>query len=464
VKKMLCGVVTGPSFEEVQQQIEQACQYADSVELRWDCFNSLDFKISCPIPKIFTLRPLSQGGFYRGSESSRLQHLEKLLELKPDYVDLEYNVSNEDLKRFKKHPVKIILSYHDFDSTPDDLEGLFSNLKKRKADLYKIATYANSTLDSLRMLNFIKKYSTHLIGLCTGEYGTITRILNHWSYASICEPIAKGQLSLKELMECYRFKNIDNETAIFGLIGDPVDKSPSNITHNNVFNLYNQNAVYVKMRITVDELKTFFEEIKSLNFKGLSVTMPLKEAVMPHLDAIDTKASSIGAVNTIVFKDDQKIGFNTDCTGAMNAIEEKMCVKGKKVYILGAGGSAKAIALGATLKGADVTIFNRTEKPNTKQLHEITNDYDILINCTPDEMPVSSDIIKENSIVMDIKSVPKWTELLKVANAKNCALIFGYDMFIHQAIGQFELWSNSLTFSCKNEDLLTIMHANAEKS
>lgn len=449
---MLCGVVTGPSFKEVQQQIEEAVQYADSVELRWDCFNSLDFKINCPIPMIFTLRPLSQRGFYKGSEASRLQDLEKLLELKPDYVDLEYTVSDEDLIRFKKHPVKIILSYHDFEHTPDDLEGLFANLKKKPADFYKIATHANTTLDSLRMLNFVKNAGINVIGICMGEYGTITRIINHWSYASIGEPIAKGQLSLKELVECYRFKSINNETNLFGLIGDPVDKSPSNITHNNVFNLFNQNAVYVKMGITVDELGTFFKEIKSLNFKGLSVTMPLKEAVMPFLDAIDPKASSIGAVNTLVFKGGQKIGFNTDCTGAMSAIEEKMCIKGKRVFIIGAGGSAKAIALGTTLKGAHVTIFNRTLKPNTKQLDEITNDYDLLINCTPDEMPIPTDIIKENSVIMDIKSVPKWTELLKVADAKNCTLIFGYDMFIHQAIGQFELWSDSLTFSCKKED------------
>lgn len=449
---MLCGVVTGPSFEEVQEQIEQACQYADSVELRWDYFDSLDFKISCPIPMIFTLRPLSQGGFYKKSEITRLQDLEKLLELKPDYVDLEYTVSDEDLIRFKQYPVKIILSYHDFESTPDDLEGLFANFKKRKTDFYKIATHAKSTLDSLRMLNFTKKSSDHVIGLCMGEYGIITRILNHWSYASIGEPIAKGQLSLKELVECYRFKSINDETALFGLIGDPVDKSPSNITHNNVFIFYNQNALYVKMRITSDELETFFKEIKLLNFKGLSVTMPLKEAVMPFLDAIDKKASSIGAVNTIVLKYNQKIGFNTDCKGALAAIEEKICVKGKKVFFIGAGGSAKAIALGVTLKGADVTIFNRTKKPNTKHLNEITSDYDLLINCTPDEMPISPDIIKEKSVVMDIRSVPKWTNLLIEAKAKNCTLIFGYDMFIHQAIGQFELWQNPLAFSCKKED------------
>ncbi len=452
MKKMLCGVVTGPSLKEVQQQIEEAVQYADSVELRWDCFDSLDFKISCPIPMIFTLRPLSQGGFYKGSETSRLQHLEKLLEQKPDYVDLEFTVLDEDLKRFEKYPVKIILSYHDFECTPDDLEGLLANLKKKPADFYKIATHANTTLDSLRMLNFSKNAGKQVIGICMGDYGTITRILNHWSYASIGQPIARGQLSLKELMECYRFKSINDETAIFGLIGDPVDKSPSNFTHNNVFSFYNQNAVYVKMRITADELDAFFKEIKSLNFKGLSVTMPLKEAVMPFLDTIDTKASSIGAVNTIIFQDDKKIGFNTDCTGALAAIEEKMCVKGKKIFIIGAGGSAKAIASEALLKGADVTIFNRTLKPNTKHLNEITNDYDLLINCTPDEMPISPEIIKEQSVIMDIKSVPKWTTLLVEAKLKNCTLIFGYEMFIHQAIGQFELWSNSLTFSCKKED------------
>lgn len=434
---MLCGVVTGPSLEEINVQIEQATKYADVLEFRWDCFDSLDFEINCPLPKIFTLRPITQGGFYAGNEDSRFKDLEKLLKQKPDYVDLEYTVPHKTLNAFRKYPVKIILSYHDFKATPKDLDKLIADLKQKPAYLYKIATFANSTLDALRMLNFNKRTGSQVIGLCMGEYGMITRILNHFSYATIDDnkQISPGQLSLEILSECYRFNSINQETAIYGLIGDPVDKSVSHFTHNKVFAHLNENAVYVKMRIVKEELESFFEEIKTLNFKGLSVTMPLKEVVMPFLDEIDENAILISAVNTIVIKDQKKMGFNTDGIGAMIAIDEKMSIKGKNVSILGAGGSAKAIAFTAKQKGAHVTIFNR------HTLLEMDTSYDLLINCTPHEMPITSEQIKLNSVIMDIKSIPKWTELLLAAKDKNCDLIFGYDMFVNQALEQFKLWS-----------------------
>lgn len=449
---MLCGVITGPSLKEIQNQITKASLSADILELRWDCFESLDFVIHCTLPMIFTLRPLSQGGHYLKDEESRLQELERLMQAKPGYVDLEYTIPIDSIKELqKKFPeVKIILSYHNFDYTPDDLSGVLASLKQKPADLYKIATMANSTIDALRMLNFTKKTGAKVIGLCMGECGVITRILNHFTYASIDNQYASklSQLSLDTLTLDYRYKSLNSETDIYGLIGNPVDKSPSHTTHNKVFEFYNLNAVYIKMNIQPQELWAFFKEIKSLNFKGLSVTMPLKEAVMPYLDELDSKAHSISAVNTIVFKHKKLIGHNTDCTGALLAIEEKTAVKSKNILIIGAGGSAKAIAFELLLRGANVTILNRNiEKAMSLasvlncaggSLDDIKTHYDILINCTPDEMPINTSYVIEGSYVMDIKIHP--TVLQNIAQGKNCSIIFGYDMFVYQAIEQFKLW------------------------
>lgn len=449
---MLCGVITGPSLNEIQNQIAEASLSADILEIRWDCFDSLEFEITCKLPMIFTLRPLSQGGHYLKSEEIRLQELERLMQAKPGFVDLEYTIPIDFIQELqKKFPeVKIILSYHNFDYTPDDLSGVLAFLKQKPVDLYKIATMANSTIDALRMLNFTKSTGSNVIGLCMGEYGVITRILNHFTYASLNDHYASklSQLSLDTLINCYRYKSLNSETDIYGLIGNPVEKSPSNITHNRVFEFHNLNAVYIKMNIKPQELEAFFKEIKSLNFKGLSVTMPLKEAVMPFLDEIDSKAHAISAVNTIVFKDKKLIGYNTDCTGALLAIEEKTSVKSKDILIIGAGGSAKAIAFEAILRGAYVTILNRNiEKALSVasllncaggSLDDIKTHYDILINCTPGEMPIDASHIIEGSYVMDIKIHP--TVLLNIAKEKGCSLIFGYDMFVYQAIEQFKLW------------------------
>lgn len=449
---MLCGVITGPSLNEIQNQIAEASLSADILEIRWDCFDSLEFEVTSKLPMIFTLRPISQGGHYLKSEEIRLQELERLMQAKPGFVDLEYTIPIDSIKELqKKFPeIKTILSYHNFDNTPIDLNEVFASLKQKPADFYKIATMANTTIDALRMLNFAKKIGSKVIGLCMGEYGIITRILNHFTYACLDDKHASklSQLSLDALINCYRYKSLNSETDIYGLIGDPVDKSPSNITHNRVFGFYNLNAVYIKLNIESNELEAFFKEIESLNFRGLSVTMPLKESVMPHLDEIDSKAHAISAVNTIVFKDNKLIGYNTDCTGALLAIEEKTFVKNKNILIIGAGGSAKAIAFEAILRGANVTILNRNIEKALRvasilgctggSLNDIKTHYDILINCTPEEMPIDASYIIEASYVMDIKIHP--TVLQNIAEEKNCSIIFGYDMFVNQAVGQFQLW------------------------
>jgi len=454
---MLCCVITGPSYVDVLTQINEASKDADILELRWDCFDSLDFKIHSQLPMIFTLRPLSQGGKYAKNEESRLESLEQLLELRPDYVDLEYTIPLRIIKKLqKKFPsVKTILSFHDFNKTAIDLNELLKDLEKKPADFYKIATFANSTIDALRMVNFSKQKGPKVIGLCMGELGAISRILNHFTYCSLKNnSLSLGLLSLESLIDCYRYKSINAKTKIYGLIGNPVDKSFSDITHNKVFDFYDLDAVYIKMNVKIDELRCFFKEIKTLNFMGLSVTMPLKEAVLPYLNKIDSKAFAISAVNTIVCENQNLTGFNTDCTGAIDAIEEKIAVKNKHILIIGAGGSARAIAYEAVLRQANVTILNRNLKKALKIAEELcckggsindiktyyVNGYDILINCTPNELPFDPLFILDHVVVMDIQSFPKWTKLLLEAKNKNCDIIFGFEMFVNQAIGQFQHW------------------------
>ncbi len=464
---VLCAVITGPSNDDVQEQIAHALKYADMLEFRADCYNFLDFKINFTIPFIITLRSVEEVGYYNGSEDLRYKEILQLLALKPNYIDLEHTTDLNFIQKIKiHHPlVKIILSYHDFVQTPENLNEILNDMKKKPADLYKIACKANSTLDALRMLKFVKEFPENVIGLCMGEYGTITRIINTWTYACINEKSAsaEGQLTLEILNDNYHFKSLNKDTAIYGLIGNPVDQSISHITHNRFFRAEKLNAVYVKMLIKEEELNSFFKEIRSLNFKGLSVTMPLKQAVIPYLDEIDQKAFLISAVNTIVIKEDQLIGFNTDSSGALLALENITPVKNKKILIIGAGGACRAIAYESIQKGADCTILNRNLEKALKiakdfQCHADSLDkienylfYDILINCTPMEMPFDSLYIKEETIVMDIRL--KRTMLLDEAILKKCIPIEGYEMFFYQALGQFKLWFES--FTCASEQELT---------
>ncbi|HEV8050904.1 MAG TPA: shikimate dehydrogenase [Parachlamydiaceae bacterium] len=469
---MICIVIKGPSFQEAREQISKAMECADVVELRLDGFESLDLaalqklRSQFRISMIFTLRSKIQGGSYIQSEENRLADILSLMQLKPEFVDLENHIPLQFIDEIaSQYPEsKIIFSCHNFRETPSDLEGLYREMKKTPAHFYKIALMANRCCDALRLIDWMKQADDgKLIAISMGGHGQIGRILAPKmgcpiTYACLDEDqkTAPGQLSARTLIERFHYYSINPRTALFGLIGNPIDQSIGDQTHNAIMKDYGLEAVYMKMQVTPLELAPFMEYARSLPFCGISVTMPLKEAVIPFLDVLDPHAAAIGAVNTLVFKQGKILGYNTDGTGALNAIESKCLVRDKRIIIIGAGGAAKAIAYEALRRGALVTIVNRNKqkarmagellKCAYKGLDEMSAcaeaGYDILINCTPDPLPISVDDILPEAIVMDITTKPKETLLLKYAMEKGCVIIYGYEMFVEQALGQFDLWFN----------------------
>lgn len=468
---MISVVIKGPAFEEAYQQIKLAIPYADLVELRLDYFNFLDFpslarlRAHFSIPMIFTLRSQRQGGSYTQSEDNRLKNIHCLLELKPEFLDLEYDIEASFIEEIAlKYPgIKLILSYHNFEETPKDLEGIYQKMLNPSAFFYKMAVTANSSLDALRFLAWAKHSHDRLIAVSMGEHGQISRILgpvigNPITYAALNEDqkSAPGQLTAKTLIEKYRYYSLSPKTTIYGLIGDPIDQSISDETHNFLIKTLGIEAVYIKIQVSQEELPDFLTYAKDFSFKGLSVTMPLKEAILPFLDAIDLQALAIGAVNTLVFDRGKISGFNTDGIGALNAIERHFLVNNKKMMIIGAGGAAKAIAYEAHKRGALVTIVNR-DKTKAQEIAERLSlkgvgldslstcfeNCDILINSTPIsfELPKT---LSPSTLVMDIKSKPKETVFLLQAIRKGCCVVFGYEMFVEQAACQFKLWLNPI--------------------
>lgn len=466
---MICVVIKGPTFEEARQQISKAIAFANLIELRLDCFASLDLaalkslRSHFSIPMIFTLRSQIQGGNYTKSEECRLADIRRLTELKPEYFDLENHVSASFIKEISSQcpEIKLIFSYHNFTDTPEDLDKLYREMQKTSAHFYKIAVTANNCLDALRLVCWAKNTNNNLIAISMGPHGQISRIIGPTigcpiTYAALedDQKSAPGQLSAQTLIERYNHHSINLETALYGLIGDPVDQSISDETHNDLMKTCGLNAVYVKIQVNPGELSDFFQFAKQLPFRGLSVTMPLKEQILPFLDGIHPEAREIGAANTLCFEKGKIFGFNTDGIGALNAIEKEISVKGKRIVIIGAGGASKAIAYEAQRRGGLVTILNRDESKAHKiaaHLHCSGKGldcmascadagYDILINCTPVPLPIHSDYILPQTVVMDIKTKPKETSFLQHALEKECQIVYGYRMFVEQAVGQFNLW------------------------
>jgi len=465
---MICALITGPTFEVAYQQMAKALLSADLVELRLDCFVLGDLtelallRSHFSIPMIFTLRSQLHGGSYRESEEKRIADIRRLLALKPEYIDLEEDISPLLLEEIitGHTDIKLILSYHHFQETPKNLEAIYQKMQRIPAYFYKIAVMAKNSLDTLRLLSWAKESERKVIAISMGGYGQISRILapmigSPITYALLEEDPSSplGQLSVNRLKIQYHYYSLTPYTSLYALIGDPIGLSISDKSHNSFIRAYGLEALYIKIEVKIEELFEFLQLAKGI-FHGMSVTMPLKESILPFLDKIDSQALKVGAVNTILFKQGEVCGFNTDGIGALNVIEKGYSVKGKRLVIIGAGGASRAIAYEAHKRGAHVTLLNR----NIEKAEEVARPlrgvgkgigymescfktgYDILINATSHTLPIEEGYILPQAIVMDLRTYPKESLFLKAAREKGCRIIYGYQMFIEQALGQFNLW------------------------
>jgi shikimate dehydrogenase len=264
---------------------------------------------------------------------------------------------------------------------------------------------------------------------------------------------------------------IDAKTRLCALIGNPVEHSLSPAIHNAAFQHLGLNFVYVA--IPVDDVEGAVRGIRALTgIRGVSVTIPHKVAVVPYLDTIDPTARNIGAVNTIVSDQGTLTGYNTDASGALAALRASgQALDGARILILGSGGAARAIAFALCMEAkiAALTILaviDRERDALVRDLREKTGaavsgfpltpetlgrhipEARILIHCTPvgmspkaGETCVPASLLKPDLTVMDIVYNPLETRLLTEARQAGCRTVRGIEMFLHQAVGQFELWT-----------------------
>lgn len=254
---------------------------------------------------------------------------------------------------------------------------------------------------------------------------------------------------------------INGQTALYGILGNPVSHSLSPAMHNAAFAELGENRVYLPFPVL--DLEAGIQGLKALGVQGVSVTIPYKEAVLPLLDEIDAVARQIGAVNTIEIKDiggtKHLCGSNTDWVGANRALAEKVSLPEASVVILGAGGSARAIGFGLRQEGAQLILCSRTESRGRALAAELdclwhplqdaaTLHGDVLVNATSvgmqpesDVSPVPAALLSRFQVVMDIVYAPLATKLLLEAKAAGCQVINGLEMLLYQGVAQFELWT-----------------------
>ena len=492
---MICIPIVAKDTDSALADIKKADKIADIIELRIDYISGLNLKRlmgASKSPVIVACRRKKDNGNFNGSEKERLSLLKGAIKLKADYVDIEIDADYKEIIKNKKNS-KIIISYHNFNETPENIDRIYDKLKSANADIIKIATTANKLSDNLKIIDIIKRSKKPIIGLCMGPLGEISRILcplygSFLTYASLekGKESAPGQITAETLKNVYRINDIKPGFKIYGIIGNPVSESKGYIMHNALFYENILNSIY--LNLIVSDLREFIKNFSSL-LSGFSVTMPHKQQIIEYIDEMDPIAKKIGAVNTVINKNGKLIGYNTDITGAIKAIEAKTGIKNKNVVILGAGGAARAIALGILKKKGKLTILNRTvEKAEALAKEFIGTDInfrkygiradiprtltnitkikvcryncsfgslkgfekikpDILINTTSvgmhpniNETPINAKLVR-NIVVFDAIYNPEKTKLLQEAEKNNCMTISGKEMFLNQAAEQFKIWT-----------------------
>jgi shikimate dehydrogenase len=262
--------------------------------------------------------------------------------------------------------------------------------------------------------------------------------------------------------------------AIYGIIGNPVEHSLSPVMHNAAFKALEVNAVY-KLFPLADrqELKLFMEDLKEEDnpIFGLNVTVPYKEDVLPYLDSVDPLALKIGAVNTLVIDKKRKIrGFNTDGPGFLtHLVDLNFDLSGKRVAILGAGGTTRAVISVLCLlpDGPErISIYNRTRSNAERLVEEIGKNIDtqkvtivdepedlnieladLLINTTnvgmkpSDPLLIDPASLHKDMLVYDVIYAPQETKLLAQARLKQARRANGLGMLFFQGVLAFWHWS-----------------------
>ncbi len=263
---------------------------------------------------------------------------------------------------------------------------------------------------------------------------------------------------------------ISGKTRIYGVIGDPIEHTLSPIIQNAAFKALDLDYVFLAFKVSPNQVDKAIAGMRALEIVGLNVTMPHKEAVIKNLDQIDENAKFLNAVNTIHNKDGQLIGYNTDGIGAIKALKENGSnPKGKKILLLGAGGSARAIAYALAKQTDELIILNRTvsvakkivnllnktlnkkilaDSLTTQKIREHIQQSDILINATSVGMKPNSNqslipkqLIKPKMTIMDIVYNPVETKLAREAKSAGAKVVSGTEMLIYQGAASFEIWT-----------------------
>ena len=469
---------------------------ADLVELRIDRHiepdQIRDLLKSAIIPCIATCRPIWEGGSSELSDDQRIALLESAAVGGACYVDVELETLRRVGNVRGRIPKQLVASSHDFAGRPDRLNNLIVEMNASDGDINKIVWTARTIRDNIEAFEILQHQQKPTIALCMGEAGLISRVLAKkfnafLSFASLDADggTASGQIPISDMKQLYRWDSLNADTRVYGVVGSPVAHSMSPAMHNAAFDHIDFNGVYLPLLVekSYESFKAFMETFLAfapLHLSGLSITIPHKENALRYLKEkgghVDELAERIGAVNTIAVQRDSTgqpnlRGFSTDYEAILDCIGEKLPggradLVGKRVAVIGAGGTGRTAVAALAASGATVVIYNRTRdradalaaefngktgKVVAAPLEKLCDSCcEIYFNTTSVGMHPNtyasawgdrSPKLAPNTIVFDAVYNPLDTQFLQQARQAGAVTIDGADMLVRQAARQFSEWT-----------------------
>ncbi|MGE0464301.1 MAG: shikimate dehydrogenase [Vicinamibacterales bacterium] len=459
----LCVTVAARTMADLRAR-RDALAGADLVELRLDTVDRPDVDGTLAgrrAPVIVTCRPAWEGGAFRGSEEERLGLLERALEAGAEFVDVEARALTPAFAN-GAHRARLVVSLHDFDGVPGDLDARVAAMSATGAGTVKVAVMAQRLSDCLRLLDLAERRGAPTSVIAMGEAGIATRVLaarfgSCWTYAAEDAAVAPGQLSARRMHDEFGFSRVGADTALYGVLGRPVSHSVSPAIHNAAFRALGLDAVYLPL--AAESYEDFVAFADGMDLRGASVTAPFKVDAFNHAGTRDEQTRRSQAINTLRRRDGRWEGLNTDAAGFMAPLTRQGGVTGARVTILGAGGAARAVAVALGVAGASVTLCARRIEQaeavarltgaRVAPWPPVPGSWDILVNATPvgthprvDESPLPAAAL-DGGLVYDLVYNPPRTRLMADAAARGCRTLGGLDMLVAQAQAQCAWWTGA---------------------
>ncbi len=487
----LALVVSGGTASELRAGLAVADAESgplDLIELRLDGLEApgpVDLgKVFTDLPDsllsrlIATVRRGSEGGSFVGSEDERLRLLGEAGRLGAAYLDLEFEADRESggeaARRVREAApeARLIASFHDPDGVPPHLEALPGRMAPMRPAIAKVAVSAAGWSDVDRVHELIRSQAsgkTPVIGIAMGEAGAALRVIADSAGAALSTyappeglpAVAPGQLTARDIRSRHRRwgRRLRAPVPVHGVVGSPIGQSLSPPMHEAAFRRLGIEAAYLRFDVPPEELAGFLIAARLSRVGGLNVTIPHKRAILPLLDSLDDDARRIGAVNTIIPMNGGFGGANTDWIGATRSLEEVTALSGRRVTVLGAGGSARAVLYGLAREGAEPVVISRDDRKAAALADEMgvahapfgalgRAEGDILVNTTPvgmtpdhDGCPAPDPAIAAHDVVFDLVFHPEQTLLLQKAAGMGNRTVPGLRMLVLQAAAAFERWT-----------------------